>query len=111
MTGSYHKPFRAKTSALSIGRANGRGNLGNNRLPGWSGGKAQSVDGRPARHCQVQGCSKPARAFVVRGEVFVGPPQESFQAGVCASHMAEVLDISQRNKVLAGLVSAYPSVR
>jgi len=48
---------------------------------------------------------------VVRGEVFVGPPQKPFHAGVCASHMTGALDVSQRSKVLASLAPAFPSVR
>jgi len=66
---------------------------------------------RQAPVCQVPKCHRAATAFVVRGEVFVGPPTRSSQAGVCAPHMAEVIEVGRRSQVLASLASAYPSVR
>ena len=67
------------------------------------------MDARPARQCQVPGCNRHAAAFVVRGEVYVGPPQELFQAGVCGPHMTEVLEPETRRQVLNHLASAFPS--
>ena len=66
---------------------------------------------RPAPVCQVPRCHRAATAFVVKGEIYVGPPTRSFQAGVCAFHIAEVIEVGRRSQVLASLETAFPSIR
>ena len=61
--------------------------------------------------CKVERCGGAATGFVLRGELFVGPPTEALQVGLCAFHMTEVMEMGPRSQVLAGLAAAYPSVR